>query len=159
MTSPERPPERVATDDPAGPAIPTAGPERGGVRALIYVSMVAEEWAGSAQGLAASVQAANQRHGLTGILLGNGNTFMQLLEGHPSRVGEVFELIRDDPRHHSVEVLSDRDVPGRAFAGCAMLGLDLDTSPYERRTAIEAAIPEAADGIVCQTLIAFSVFD
>lgn len=159
-TSPDTPSLRFEAGHVSGPAVsPAAGPENDGIRALIYISMVAGGCDASARALAASVQAANRQHGLTGMLLGNGSTFMQLLEGHPTSVSEVFELIRNDPRHHSVEILSDSEVTTRTFAGCAMLGLDLDTSPYERRVLIEAAVPETADARVRQTLVAFSVFD
>ncbi len=84
---------------------------------------------------------------------------MQVLEGSPEAVGQMFATVSRDPRHRALDVVLDQPATERTFPGTAMLGLDLDASPLDRRAAIEALIPAGADRDVREKLLAFSVFD
>ena len=61
--------------------------------------------------------------------------------------------------HRALDVVLDQPATERTFPDTAMLGLDLDASPLDRRAAIEALIPAGADRDVREKLLAFSVFD
>jgi hypothetical protein len=62
----------------------------------------------------------NARLGVSGILLYDAGSFMQVLEGDGPVVRELFEKIARDPRHDRVKVLSERDVPQRSFGEWTM---------------------------------------
>lgn len=70
----------------------------------------------------------NQEHGLTGMLLyleGKflskvEGRFMQVLEGNERDVNEIFEKIKQDPRHHSLIVLKQSSTESRNFGTWSM---------------------------------------
>lgn len=57
----------------------------------------------------------NMLSGLTGILLYEDNTFMQILEGEAEVVEEVFRKIQRDPRHRYVTELHAVQAESRLF--------------------------------------------
>lgn len=67
--------------------------------------------------------ANNGLNGVTGVLWTDGQRYLQVLEGTPEGVGEVFAQIARDRRHEDVRVLSDTDVPQRQFGGWTMASL------------------------------------
>ena len=88
---------------------------------LIYVSGAATPF--SPQDLLSLAQFAAERNeqiGITGVLLYENQRFMQILEGDKSAVDEIFEVIRNDPRHYGVFVLSQRPILFRQFPDWSM---------------------------------------
>jgi len=72
--------------------------------------------------------ANNERHGITGVLLSGGGIFLQILEGPPEAVDEVFHSITADDRHQDVLLLTSQDdVETRLFPDWAMKRVILDT--------------------------------
>lgn len=63
---------------------------------------------------------ANAASGVTGLLLFNGLSFMQTLEGPRETVLHLFERIKRDPRHHTVRLIHCEGADRRAFAGFGM---------------------------------------
>ena len=59
----------------------------------------------------------NREAGLTGLLLYHEGDFLQVLEGASDKIDEVFGVIRNDDRHHLVNVVVDRVVPARSMGG------------------------------------------
>lgn len=59
--------------------------------------------------------ASNREHGLTGLLLYDGQRFLQVVEGPKEAVLRRYERIKVDPRHHSVTELVERTVTKRHF--------------------------------------------
>lgn len=57
----------------------------------------------------------NRRNGVTGLLLFNGERFLQLLEGEERVVRETFDRIAADPRHRGIAVLGTTTSDRRAF--------------------------------------------
>lgn len=62
----------------------------------------------------------NRKLGITGLLLYDGNQFVQLIEGPEESVREVYSKIETDPRHQSVEKLFERKVTKRHFGSWHM---------------------------------------
>ncbi|GAB2779677.1 hypothetical protein HNQ93_001464 [Hymenobacter luteus] len=62
----------------------------------------------------------NQAASITGILLFDGSRFLQVLEGPPKAVADVFSRIHADCRHTAVQVLADGPIAHRQFAGWAI---------------------------------------
>lgn len=58
---------------------------------------------------------SNVAKGLSGVLLQAEAHLLQILEGPTWKLFATFDLIRKDPRHTDVEVLSERSIPGPTF--------------------------------------------
>lgn len=63
---------------------------------------------------------ANFAHGVTGLLLFDGNRFIQALEGERDAVDNVMRRIVADRRHDSIVFLSDGLVETRQFGNWSM---------------------------------------
>lgn len=57
----------------------------------------------------------NRRNGVTGLLLFNGERFLQLLEGEEQAVRDTFKRISADPRHRGIALLGTTTSDRRAF--------------------------------------------
>jgi hypothetical protein len=81
----------------------------------------------------------NQGHGLTGMLLyleGKflskvEGRFMQVLEGTEEEIKEIFEKIKQDPRHHSLIVLKQSSTEDRNFGTWSMGFKSLKVEAYK----------------------------
>ncbi len=63
----------------------------------------------------------NAIDGVTGMLWSGERAFLQVLEGHGESVEATFARILADPRHHSLEVLSDKLIETREFGYWSMV--------------------------------------
>ncbi|HET9126161.1 MAG TPA: BLUF domain-containing protein [Solirubrobacteraceae bacterium] len=70
----------------------------------------------------------NRALGITGALMISDDAFVQTLEGEERAVRELFETIREDPRHEQVVVVLEADAP-RRFARWAMARVSADGGP------------------------------
>ena len=57
---------------------------------------------------------------VTGMLLFDAGSFLQLLEGSRAHVTETFCRISSDPRHKNIELISANTVPSRMFGDWSM---------------------------------------
>ena len=58
----------------------------------------------------------NTRYGITGVLLYDGETFLQLLEGPKDVVSILYErVIIPDPKHTECKLVAERQAPKRMF--------------------------------------------
>ncbi len=88
---------------------------------LIYVSSATHELA--AEEIRRILDTAvrhNSRQEVTGMLLYVEGSFMQVLEGEEAAVEETISRIVQDPRHHSILVVSKTKVAAREFGTWAM---------------------------------------
>ncbi len=96
---------------------------------LIYVSSARQEMdgAGLDRILEASVR-NNVSRGVTGMLVYSAGSFMQLLEGEAAAVDEIYRLIGQDRRHHTITLLERAAIKARSFdrwsMGFKRLGAD-----------------------------------
>jgi len=52
---------------------------------------------------------------ITGILLYNEGTFIQIMEGNKETLSELFKVIRSDKRHNNITKILDRRIGERIF--------------------------------------------
>jgi hypothetical protein len=69
----------------------------------------------------------NRRLNITGMLLYKGGNFLQVLEGDAAVVKPLFEVIKQDQRHHRVELIAERAIERRAFGDWEMGFVNADT--------------------------------
>jgi hypothetical protein len=82
----------------------------------IYVSTIAPESPiSSVADIAGKSRIANQRQGITGLLIFDGMRYCQQLEGPQKQVLKLMEKIRHDPRHVNVEIIHHGELANRRF--------------------------------------------
>lgn len=88
----------------------------------------------------------NAEHGVTGYLIFDGETFLQVLEGSPEAVTTTFNRIKADPRHRRLTTLSSRTASHRLFPNWAMDGYlrRMDQNDVFRRHGVEGRIDRDA---------------
>lgn len=77
----------------------------------------------------------NRAAGITGFLLFDGTTFVQILEGEKDAVLSTYKRIAADERHRDVSVIEEAEIGGRDFDRWAMGGhmrAGRDAAVYER---------------------------
>jgi len=101
---------------------------------LIYRSRLSAAW-NPQQVSDISCRAAelNRTLGVTGLLVCDGQYFLQILEGEREVVETLYARIRQDPRHHQVVTLVAEPIRARYFAqwsmGLVALGPAMDMMP------------------------------
>jgi hypothetical protein len=68
----------------------------------------------------------NSQHGITGILFFDRGYFGQILEGRRDAVESTWGKIKNDPRHHEIELLSINNIEQRQFPKWSMKFLDVE---------------------------------
>ena len=91
------------------------------MRQVIYESVATDASAAAmAPAILRGARPFNGLNGVTGLLCAARGRFLQVLEGPTDSVGLALERIRNDPRHHEIEILSDRPVETRTFSDWSM---------------------------------------
>lgn len=62
----------------------------------------------------------NTKHGITGVLIATGDSFIQVLEGGRAQVSATYNAICQDKRHSDVTLLSFDEIAHRSFEGWSM---------------------------------------
>ncbi|MBF0270430.1 MAG: EAL domain-containing protein [Alphaproteobacteria bacterium] len=101
--------------------------DSGNLRFLIYISHPATEVTPSLlDALVSEARAFNQLNGITGHLIYFDGVFVQYLEGGEADIRRLYAMIRDDPRHKDVTLVSEGKLARRIFAGWTMGVRSLD---------------------------------
>ncbi|MGM0551957.1 MAG: BLUF domain-containing protein [Bacteroidota bacterium] len=70
--------------------------------------------------LLTTIRKKNSANEITGLLLYNNSTFIQVIEGAEETLHRVFEKIRKDVRHTNVVILMEEPIQQRTFPGWYM---------------------------------------
>lgn len=96
---------------------------------LIYVSssqqLMDEQTLAS---LLTDFKQANDKHGITGMLLYKDGDIMQVIEGAKENILQLIENIKLDKRHSSMIILWQGEVPNREFGNWSMSYKDISSS-------------------------------
>ena len=88
---------------------------------LTYVSRLSRDCGPDALGKIMAVSRRNNKKlGVTGALCSSPRGFLQILEGPPEAVNELYNRIVRDPRHADVSLLEYVKVPFREFENWSM---------------------------------------
>jgi methanogenic corrinoid protein MtbC1 len=88
----------------------------GAVSTLTYRSIAATKPSlAEMETLLAQARTRNRALGVTGMLLFAGNEYFQWLEGPPDGLNQIWEGIRNDPRHARIEIVERAPGPARLF--------------------------------------------
>ncbi|MBS0967243.1 diguanylate phosphodiesterase [Acetobacter okinawensis] len=72
-----------------------------------------------------SAQKKNIKNGITGVLLYDGNYFLQILEGDEEQILKLYHLICMDSRHHNFVKIIETQIPLRYFTNLGMTFFDI----------------------------------
>lgn len=119
------------------------------IRSLIYVS-------DARPGLTAddldrihhAARNLNALDGITGLLVFNGERFMQIIEGTGEAIEDLLARLRRDPRHLNLWVRSDTIVPEKSFRDWTMELVRVSAGRFEARDDLE---PGLSSGILDDT--------
>ena len=116
---------------------------------LVYVSTATQPMSARAnEELADAAKARNTELAVTGVLLYSNSHYLQFLEGSRHNVGGLFEVIRNDSRHHDVYVLRRQFIPQRQFSDWRMRLIephdvaDEQSAMYSRLFGIDSEDPD-----------------
>lgn len=84
----------------------------------------------------ASCEKNNPERQITGILLHAKNRFIQYMEGSKSSVQALYDLIKEDPRHTSVNLRSFEPIEERVFPSWEMGYKDLEDQELKFQTSV-----------------------
>jgi hypothetical protein len=73
----------------------------------------------------------NPNRNITGVLLHSDKRFIQYIEGSKDEVQELYELIKDDPRHTSVNQRNFEPIDERIFPSWEMGYKDVDQIQFD----------------------------
>jgi len=66
------------------------------------------------------IRKKNKEHKVTGLLLYNDKSFIQVIEGATNTINTLFEKIKQDNRHENVVKLLEEPIENRAFPDWSM---------------------------------------
>lgn len=95
---------------------------------MLYFSREQDLGPGGIFGILDQARSANERAGLSGVLVFDRSYFLQCLEGPREELTRTFTRIAADRRHTAVTLMSFHEVGGRDFTEWSM-GLVDSTSP------------------------------
>jgi hypothetical protein len=112
-----------------------------------YASLFAHAMsAAEIDAIAAAAGRSNVRVGVTGVMLAFGGVFMQVLEGPPDVVSDLFVRIERDPRHRDVVILRRELAPTPLFGARSMRLMDLDAGARAQMRPARELIEAVAQG-------------
>jgi hypothetical protein len=94
----------------------------------------------------------NAIEGLTGVLIHDGNVFLQLLEGGEEAVAAMMARLRADPRHCDIEVRDERVIARRSFGSWNMRLVKIDRAHMAAITNVDDDLGPHVDPAI-RTLI------
>ena len=88
---------------------------------LIYTSLAeADTQDRDVRDILASSEKNNRANTITGLLLFDGERYIQILEGETQDVETLYEVICQDARHHDLELVHKGGITGRSFTNWRM---------------------------------------
>ena len=95
----------------------------------------------------------NAIDGITGLLVFNGNRFLQIIEGAAPAIDDLLARLRRDPRHSGLEVRDERIVAARSFPDWSMELVRVSAGYFEARDTIQVCVPATISGEVRDLLL------
>ncbi len=100
-----------------------------------------------------SARHLNALDGITGLLIFNGTSFLQVIEGAETAIDALLERLRRDSRHTSLEVVDERVVDQRSFPDWSMEMVQVSAAHLEARDEIETVLPSGIAPEVRQLIL------
>eukprot|EP00668_Euglena_longa_P021374 GGOE01026611.1.p1 GENE.GGOE01026611.1~~GGOE01026611.1.p1 ORF type:complete len:894 (+),score=242.66 GGOE01026611.1:64-2745(+) len=119
------------------------------LRRLMYISRAVDPARLTVAGLqllALKSKVANERDQITGFLIHTAPYFIQVIEGPPSAIGDLYQRLLDDPRHTSLTVVMDISCVSRLYAQWNMQLVVYD--PHQAPAAVISVLHTISSGFL-----------
>jgi hypothetical protein len=124
------------------------------LRSLIYTSVASAGLSDEAVvDIHNSARAFNGLDGISGLLVFNGERFLQIIEGSEDAIEDLLRRLRADPRHTEVTVVEDRPIEKRSFSGWQMALARVSRGPFEPRDDIDKLLPETVSAEIRESVL------
>ena len=87
----------------------------------------------------------NSKLNITGMLLYKGGNFLQVLEGEQDVVNDLYAVIKQDPRHHSIRTFASRPITERTFGHWEMGFVNMNNIDLSKIEGYSAYLEEPLD--------------
>ncbi len=97
-------------------------------------------------GLAAihiAAKTLNALDGVTGLLIYNGSSFLQIIEGAEDAITDLVARLRADRRHHDFTVRDERTIQARSFPDWNMALATVPAEASAARRVLERRLPDS----------------
>jgi hypothetical protein len=91
--------------------------------------------------------------GITGVLVYDGDVFLQVLEGGAESLDMMMAKLCKDARHYNVEVRDDRLINQRSFGGWTMKLLKIDRAHMAAVESLDDELGPAVDPAIRELII------
>ena len=95
----------------------------------------------------------NALNSITGLLIFNGTHFLQVIEGPEPSIDELMRRLREDRRHHHVEVRDEHTIDARAFAAWSMELVRVRSNYFDAKNEVESVLPSSLPGPVADKIL------
>ena len=113
------------------------------LKSLTYTSLARLDLdASDLEAIHRSARELNALDGITGLLIFNGNHFLQIVEGSPRAIDDLVERLRRDRRHSGFEVRDERTVEQRSFPDWSMELVRVSGRYFEAKQTLANRLPE-----------------
>ena len=102
--------------------------------------------AGDIESILEISRANNAKRSVTGLLIYNGSSFLQILEGAEDAIDTLIAAIRSDNRHTNLTIRDERVIEGRSFADWAMAYLNLEGGAFIGEDKVKEALEQELPG-------------
>ena len=123
------------------------------LKSLTYTSWASPSLrADDVESILAAARTNNPLQGLSGVLIFNGTTFMQILEGVAPAIDELIARLKQDKRHSNMSIRDERPIAQRTFPNWAMAYLQMENGTFVGEAEVEKLLrrdlPEPVRNIV-----------
>jgi len=129
------------------------------MKQIIYISRANREFSDpELEELLQIARIKNAARGVTGMLVYSKGSFLQVLEGPPSKVDEVYNKVEEDRRHRNVVLLKELSVREPCFPDWKMGFKRLTSDRHTPRSFFELTKPgmsKAANSNASEELVRF----
>ncbi len=95
----------------------------------------------------------NALEGITGLLVHDGNFFVQLLEAGDAALTAMIHKLEADPRHCDIEIIDERVIERRSFGTWSMKLVKVDHAPFVAVKDLEAELGDHIDPAIRALII------
>ena len=86
----------------------------------------------------------NALDGVTGLLVYNGASFLQVVEGAEDAIADLVARLQADPRHHDFTIRDERTIDARSFPDWNMALATVPAEASAARQVLERRLPDSA---------------
>lgn len=126
------------------------------MRQYLYISTGRDLAPGEVEKIVETSERRNAERGITGFLVYNGASFLQVIEGEVEALDTLMKDLAGDPRHHGIVKLEDVPIKTRAFPQWRMRNFSFEDSGRVRRFDLATELTASLDANIRRLALNFA---